>query len=103
MPCLIDLPGVMRSAKVWVNDAYVGRHVGYIEPLEMDVTQAIAKAGTGTVTLAVAVDSRWNRTEDPLWGSGSFWNYGGVGTGGGGGDGYSYGGYGGIVGQYPSA
>jgi hypothetical protein len=65
----------------------------------MELPAAALASGGGGVTLAVAVDSRWNRTEDPLWGSGSLWNYGGVGTGGGGGDGYSFGGYGGIVGH----
>lgn len=89
--------GVMRSANVWANGAHVGRHVGYLEPLHMDLTHAVGSSTT--VTVAVAVDSRWNRTEDPLWGSGSLWNYGGSGAGGGGGDGYSFGGYGGIVGH----
>lgn len=89
--------GVMRSAQVWANNEYIGRHVGYLEPLEMDVTRPARNSSS--ITLTVAVDSRWNRTEDPLWGSGSLWNYGGVGVGGGGGDGYSFGGYGGIVGH----
>ena len=59
---------------------------------------------------ASAVDSRWNRTEDPLWGGGSMWNSGGPGSGGGagahvpkatasGGDGYSFGGFGGMIGH----
>ena len=89
--------GVMRSASVWANGVHIGRHVGYLEPLEMELTHAVG--GSSSLTLTVAVDSRWNRTEDPLWGSGSLWNYGGVGTGGGGGDGFSFGGYGGIVGH----
>ena len=92
--------GVMRSAKVWANGVLVGRHVGYLEPLELSLTAAIAAPGAaGKVVLAVAVDSRWNRTEDPLWGGGSMWNPGGIGPGGFGGDGYSFGGYGGIVGN----
>ena len=90
--------GVMRSARVWANGVFIGRHLGYLEPLEMDLRLG-APAGAASLVLAVAVDSRWNHTEDPLFGSGSFWNYGGVGTGGGGGDGYSFGGYGGIVGH----
>ena len=89
--------GVMRSARVWANGVHIGRHVGYLEPLEMELTHAVGSSSS--LTLTVAVDSRWNRTEDPLWGSGSLWNYGGVGTGGGGGDGFSFGGYGGIVGH----
>ena len=93
--------GVMRSAKVWANGVLVGRHVGYLEPLELDLTAAVASggAGPGKVVLAVAVDSCWDKTEDPLWGAGSMWNPGGVGPGGFGGDGYSFGGYGGIVGN----
>lgn len=61
--------GVMRSAEVFANGVRVGRHVGYLEPLEMDLTAALGESTS--LTLAVAVDSRWNRTEDPLWGSGS--------------------------------
>eukprot|EP01047_Picozoa_sp_COSAG01_P046216 COSAG01_NODE_4319_length_5136_cov_2.603216_6_plen_444_part_00 len=46
----------------------------------MDLTAAVASSGpngTGTsalLTLAVAIDSRWNRTEDPLWASGALEN-----------------------------
>eukprot|EP01052_Picozoa_sp_SAG31_P042569 SAG31_NODE_6800_length_1881_cov_1.253363_2_plen_323_part_01 len=68
---------------------------------------------TSLLSVAVAVDSRWNVTEDPLWGSGSWWNKPGFGCRPGsgaapfvngtavcaGGDGYSFGGYGGIVGH----
>ena len=92
--------GVMRSAQVWANGALVGRHVGYLEPLELNLTAAVtAQGAAGEVVLAVAVDSRWHKAEDPLWGGGSMWNPGGVGAGGFGGDGYSFGGYGGIVGN----
>ena len=66
--------GVMRSANVWANGMHCGRHVGYLEPLELELTPALASSGK--LVLAVAVDSRWNRTEDPLWGGGSMWNYG---------------------------
>ena len=65
--------GVMRSANVWANGVHCGRHVGYLAPLEIELTPAINSAG-GALVLAVAVDSRWNRTEDPLWGGGSMWN-----------------------------
>jgi len=68
--------GVMRSANVWANGVHIGQHVGYIQPLEMELTKAIGS--TGSVLLTVAVDSRWNRTIDPLWGSGSLWNKGGT-------------------------
>ena len=92
--------GVMRSANVWANGIHIGQHVGYLEPLEMDLTRALGS--TGSVFLTVAVDSRWNRTVDPLWGSGSLWNKGGTSDSwdqGGGGDGFSFGGYGGIIGH----
>ena len=101
--------GVMRSANVWANGVHCGRHVGYLEPLEIELTAALTSGG-GKLVLAVAIDSRWNRTEDPLWGGGSMWNSGGPGSGGGagahvpttpasGGDGYSFGGYGGMIGH----
>ena len=100
--------GVMRSANVWANGVHCGRHVGYLEPLEIELTPALGSSSK--LELAVAVDSRWNRTEDPLWGGGSMWNSGGPGSGGGagahvpkatasGGDGYSFGGFGGMIGH----
>mmetsp|Transcript_104058 Transcript_104058/g.190592 ORF Transcript_104058/g.190592 Transcript_104058/m.190592 type:complete len:1211 (-) Transcript_104058:50-3682(-) len=82
--------GVMRSATVYANGLKIGRHVGYWAPLEMELTDVL-KARGGPLTLAVAVDSRWNTSEDALFGSGcgyeASW------------DGYSIGGYGGIVGH----
>jgi hypothetical protein len=79
----------------------VGRHIGYLEPLEMklptaalwprrssstsDITTRSDDPNDGaghtdkgpwveTLVLAIAVDGGWNRTEDPLWGAGTFWN-----------------------------
>lgn len=71
--------GVVRSAVVSANGVRVGRHVGYLKPVEVQLPC------TNELDLAVAVDSRWNRTEDPLYGSGS-WDM-------------SFGGFGGIVGH----
>jgi hypothetical protein len=111
--------GVMRSARVYagqqdagstLNSTLVGRHVGYLDPVEME----LPCAGAGnSLSISVLVDNRWNVTEDPLWGAGSWWNKPSAGClpGGGkapevngtatcsGGDGYSFGGYGGIVGH----
>ena len=70
--------GVSRSADVYANGKHCGRHVGYVEPLEIDLTSALRS--DGKLVLAVAVDWRWNRTEDPLWGGGSMWNSGGAGS-----------------------
>eukprot|EP00930_Biecheleria_cincta_P055750 TRINITY_DN42028_c0_g1_i1.p1 TRINITY_DN42028_c0_g1~~TRINITY_DN42028_c0_g1_i1.p1 ORF type:complete len:1228 (-),score=168.92 TRINITY_DN42028_c0_g1_i1:157-3840(-) len=82
--------GVMRSAIVYANGVRIGRHIGYWKPLEMELTGVLTNP-SDPLTIAVAVDSRWNTSEDAMWGSGSWWNTGW--------DGYSYGGYGGIVGH----
>ena len=50
--------GVMRSAKVWANGVLVGRHVGYLEPLELDLTAAVASGGAGPGKVVLA-RSRW--------------------------------------------
>ena len=71
--------GVVRSASVSANGQHVGRHVGYLQPVEMQLPC------TQKLSIAVAVDSRWNVTEDPLYGSG-MWDL-------------SFGGFGGIVGH----
>ena len=110
--------GVMRSARVYagqqdagstLKSGFVGRHVGYLDPVEKELPCADAS----TLSISVLVDNRWNITEDPLWGAGSWWNKPSAGclpSGGkapevngtatcSGGDGYSFGGYGGIVGH----
>ena len=71
--------GVVRSAIVSANGLRVGRHVGYLSPVEMRLPCA------DNLELTVAVDSRWKMAEDPLYGSGS-WDM-------------SFGGFGGIVGH----
>ena len=78
--------GVLRSANVYANAVHVGRHVGYLAPLEMELPPAALSSGGGSLTLTVAVDSRWNRTEDPLWASGAL------------GTCFSFGGCGGMIG-----
>ena len=88
--------GVASNVGLQANGVHCGRHLGYLEPVEIELTRAMTAA---PMVLAVAVNSSWDRTVDPLWGSGSLWNYGGVGRGKAGGDGYSFGGYGGIVGH----
>jgi hypothetical protein len=62
--------GVVRSAIISANGQRVGRHVGYIAPVEMQLPC------TRKLNLSVAVDSRWNMTEDPLYHPGllSQWN-----------------------------
>ena len=106
--------GVMRSARVYAGtqhgagsaptSAFVGRHVGYLDPLEME----LPCAGASALSISVLVDNRWNITEDPLWGAGSWWNKPSAGCLPGGGAApevngtatcYSFGGYGGIIGH----
>ena len=70
----------MRSATVYANGLRVGRHVGYVSPVEMELPCTPQQ-----LDLKVEVDSSWNITEDPLYGSGS-WDT-------------SFGGFGGIVGH----
>jgi hypothetical protein len=41
--------GVMRSAKVWANGKFVGRHVGYLAPLEMELTAAVTPTAASVV------------------------------------------------------
>lgn len=48
--------GVYRYARVWVNDACLGEHVGYLSAFEFDVTDHVAPGRTAVI--AVEVDSK---------------------------------------------
>jgi hypothetical protein len=97
----LSLTHARCTAQRYANGVFVGRHIGYLEPLEMklptaalwprrssstsDITTRSDDPNDGaghtdkgpwveTLVLAIAVDGGWNRTEDPLWGAGTFWN-----------------------------
>ncbi|WP_269522180.1 glycoside hydrolase family 2 TIM barrel-domain containing protein [Coraliomargarita parva] len=59
---------VYQTTEVWLNDEYLGKHVGGYTPFEFDVTKVIRKGETNT--LAVTVNNKYNR--------GAWWKWGGI-------------------------
>lgn len=58
--------GVHRTAKVWVNAQFLGEHVGYPVAFRFDITD---KLKAGQQSLVIAVESRQDKSRDPLWGT----------------------------------
>lgn len=60
------LRGVHRASKTWVNGRYLGEHIGYLTPVEYEITQ-IAQPGSSALVV-VAVDSVQHWDRDGLYG-----------------------------------
>jgi beta-galactosidase/beta-glucuronidase len=61
------ITGVSRYAKVWIDDHFLGEHIGYLSVQEYDVTQY---AGPGkTVTITIQVDSKQRWEVDAMFGA----------------------------------
>ncbi len=63
----LQVGGVHRSARVWLNGQPVGEHLGYPLSFRLDLTPYLRS--TAVQTLVMAVDSRPDRTRDPLVGA----------------------------------
>jgi len=62
----LTIGGVHRYAKVWVNGACLGEHVGYLSPIEHQINE-FARPGEAA-TIAVCVDSKQRWDVDTLAG-----------------------------------
>jgi len=51
--------GVHRSAEVWVNGDHLGGHVGYLSPLEFELTAAAITNATAIIALCVDGKQHW--------------------------------------------
>jgi hypothetical protein len=71
--------GVHRTARTWVNEQYLGEHIGYLLAFEHDITQW-AVPGEET-TIALEVDSNHRPDVDPLHGACDIMDYMGAGYG----------------------
>ena len=45
--------GALRYAKVWVNEKYLGEHIGFLSPFEFDLTDHVAPGSKATITIQV--------------------------------------------------
>lgn len=51
--------GVSRYAKTWINDQFLGEHVGFLSNFEYDLTQYVTPGQTATLTIQVDSKQRW--------------------------------------------
>ena len=67
------ITGVHRYSKVWIDDHFLGEHIGYLSDQQYDVTP-FATPGK-TVTITIQVDSRRRWDVDTLSGASSLIDY----------------------------
>ena len=65
----LAITGVCRYSKVWLNDHFLGEHVGYLSTQEYDVTPLVEPGKTATVTIQIDSKQRWEL--DALYGCGT--------------------------------
>jgi beta-galactosidase len=67
------ITGVSRYAKVWIDDHFLGEHIGYLSVQEYDVTQYAGPSKTVTITIQVDSQQRWE--VDAMFGASSLADY----------------------------
>ena len=65
--------GASRYAKVWVNEKYLGEHIGFLSPFEFDLTDHVAPGSKATITIQVDSKQRWE--VDSMFGTCSLADY----------------------------
>jgi hypothetical protein len=63
------ITGVNRYSKVWIDDHYLGEHIGYLSTQEYDVTPYALPGKTVTITIQVDSKQRWD--VDAMYGTSS--------------------------------
>jgi beta-galactosidase len=56
----VCIGGVHRYAKVWVNGALLGEHIGYLSPFEYDITPHVIPGKSAAITICVDSEQRWD-------------------------------------------
>ena len=70
---LLVISGISRYAKVWIDDHFLGEHIGYLSVQQYDVTQYAVPGKTATITIQVDSKQRWE--VDALFGTSSLADY----------------------------
>jgi beta-galactosidase len=55
----LKVTGVMRYSKIWVDQHYLGEHIGFLSVQEHDITSCVKAGETATVTIQVDSKQRW--------------------------------------------
>ena len=53
------ITGSSRYAKAWVDDQFLGEHIGHLSPAEYDVTKYVTPGRLATITIQVDSKQRW--------------------------------------------
>ena len=69
----LNITGVHRYAKVWIDNQLLGEHIGFLSVQEYDITK-YAKPGK-TVTITIQVDSKQRWEIDAMYGTCSLADY----------------------------
>jgi hypothetical protein len=56
----LTVGGVHRYAKVWVNGALLGEHIGYLSAFEYEITRHVEPGSTATIAICVESKQRWD-------------------------------------------
>ena len=65
--------GVSRYAKTWINDRFLGEHIGFLSNFEYDLTQYVTPGQKATLTIEVDSKQRW--AIDTMFGACSLSDY----------------------------
>ncbi len=52
--------GVYRYAKIWVNDHYLGEHIGYVSNFEFEISEQAQPGTTAVIALEIDSEQRWD-------------------------------------------
>ena len=69
----LRITGVHRYAKVWLDEHYLGEHIGYLSPFEYDISEHAGAGGKAAITIQVDSNQRWD--VDGLYGAGDLADY----------------------------
>jgi len=69
----LRITGVHRGGKAWLDEHYLGEHIGYLSPFEYDITEHVAAGGKAAITLQVDSHQRWD--VDGLFGAADLADY----------------------------
>lgn len=67
------ITGISRYSKAWVDDRYLGEHIGFLSAFEYDITDYLTPGRTATITIEVDSLQRWE--VDAMYGTCSFTDY----------------------------
>lgn len=69
----IVVTGISRYSKIWINEHYLGEHIGYLSVQEYEISQQVIPGQSVTVTIQVDSKQRWE--VDSMFGASSLADY----------------------------